>query len=303
MKSSMMSNYIQRDGFVMVSNLLITYQAELDITDRELIFIIKATKHKENYKLHDDQLDPTVSSRTLQRCRKSLTEKGFLKYKVWKYTDDKGHIHTEGITYDFSPLEERLQQISNSIAAEKESQINKEAENYIIEFGEESPMAKFLKAWEEHYGDLYRISPLERNWYNGLSEEEQEYIGRIFEYCEDNRLFKTITPRLALFMKTPTRWEHLKSFCEENPEENIVNECLEDTEENIINECLEDTVEEIEEIIKPKKQIIKPKEIIEKEIKEAEEKIANTTDDIELMVWNQFLKDKLEELNKIGEEN
>lgn len=295
MKSSMMSNYIQRDGFVMVSNLLITYQTELEITDRELTFIIKATKHKENYKLHDDQLDPTVSPRTLQRCRKSLTDKGYLNYKVWKYTDDKGHIHTEGITYDFSPLEEKLQQLSNSIAAEKESQINKEAENYIIEFGEDSPMAKFLNDWEEHYGDLYRVSPLERNWYNNLSAEEQECIGRIFEYCEENKLFKTITPRLALFMKTPTRWEHLKSYCEESPIENIISDYVEE---------VESVVEEVKHTLKPNKnQITKPKEILEKEIKEAREKIANTKDDVELMVWEQFLKDKLEELNKIGENN
>ena len=66
MKSSSVSNYIQRDGFVMVSNLLISYQSELGITDRELMFIIKAIKHKENYKLHDEQLDPNVSARTLQ---------------------------------------------------------------------------------------------------------------------------------------------------------------------------------------------------------------------------------------------
>ena len=81
MKSSSVSNYIQRDGFVMVSNLLISYQSELGITDRELMFIIKAIKHKENYKLHDEQLDPNVSARTLQRCRKTLKEKGYF-YKT-----------------------------------------------------------------------------------------------------------------------------------------------------------------------------------------------------------------------------
>lgn len=287
MKSSSVSNYIQRDGFVMVSNLLISYQSELGITDRELMFIIKAIKHKENYKLHDEQLDPNVSARTLQRCRKSLKEKGYLNYKVWKYTDEKGHIHTEGITYDFSPLEEELQRISNLIAEEKESQINKEAENYIIEYGENSPIVKYMEDWENHYGDKYRLTPAEKQWYNKLSEEEQECISRIFDLCEDMHLFKEITPRLILFVKTASRWKQLKEYVNDNPKENIVS-------------CLNEEPEEI--IIEPKKVKIDKKLIIEKEIKRAEEALAGNLDDIQKMVWEDYLKDKLEELKEIGEQ-
>ncbi len=287
MKSSSVSNYIQRDGFVMVSNLLISYQSELGITDRELMFIIKAIKHKENYKLHDEQLDPNVSARTLQRCRKSLKEKGYLNYKVWKYTDEKGHIHTEGITYDFSPLEEELQRISNLIAEEKESQINKEAENYIIEYGENSPIVKYMEDWENHYGDKYRLTPAEKQWYNKLSEEEQECISRIFDFCEDMHLFKEITPRLILFVKTASRWKQLKEYVNDNPKENIVS-------------CLNEEPEEI--IIEPKKVKIDKKLIIEKEIKRAEEALAGNLDDIQKMVWEDYLKDKLEELKEIGEQ-
>lgn len=286
MKSSSVSNYIQRDGFVMVSNLLIAYQSELGITDRELMFIIKVIKHKENYKLHDEQLDPSVSARTLQRCRKSLKEKGYLNYKVWKYTDEKGHIHTEGITYDFSPLEEELQRISDLIAEEKESQINKEAENYIIEYGENSPIVKYMEDWENHYGDKYRLTPAEKQWYNKLSEEEQECVSRIFDFCEDMHLFKEITPRLVLFVKTASRWKQLKEYVNDNPKENIVS-------------CLNEEPEEI--IIEPKKVKIDKKLIIEKEIKRAEEALAGNLDDIQKMVWEDYLKDKLEELKEIGE--
>lgn len=287
MKSSSVSNYIQRDGFVMVSNLLISYQSELGITDRELMFIIKAIKHKENYKLHDEQLDPNVSARTLQRCRKSLKEKGYLNYKVWKYTDEKGHIHTEGITYDFSPLEEELQRISNLIAEEKESQINKEAENYIIEYGENSPIVKYMEDWENHYGDKYRLTPAEKQWYNKLSEEEQECISRIFDFCEDMHLFKEITPRLILFVKTASRWKQLKEYVNDNPKENIVS-------------CLNEEPEEV--IIEPKKVKVDKKLIIEKEIKRAKEALAGNLDDIQKMVWEDYLKDKLEELKEIGEQ-
>lgn len=287
MKSSSVSNYIQRDGFVMVSNLLIAYQMELGLTNRELVFIIKAIKHKENYKLHDDQLDPSVSSRTLQRCRKSLKEKGYLNYKIWKYSDEKGRLHTEGITYDFSPLEEELQRISNLIAEEKESQINKEAENYIIEYGEESPIIKFMEDWENHYGDKYRLTPVEKQWYNKLSEEEQEYVSRIFEFCEDMQLFKEITPRLILFIKTASRWKQLKEYVNDNPKENIVS-CLDETEEPVI--------------VEPKKIKIDKKLIIEKEIERAKKALAGNLDDIQKMVWEDYLKDKLEELKEIGEQ-
>ena len=215
MKSCSVSNYIQRDGFVMVSNLLIAYQQELELSNRNLNFIIKVMKHKENYKLHDNQLDPTISERTLQRCRKELKEKGYLDFKVWKTRDSEGHIKTEGITYDLSGLEEALQKISNSIAEEKDILAEKEAENYIIEYGESSPLAKFIKDWERHYGDIYHLSDYEKRWYNNLSEIEQNYISAIFDYCEDNKLFKEITPRLALFAKTKERFRQLKDYYDE----------------------------------------------------------------------------------------
>ena len=213
MSYSVVNNYIQRDGFVMVSNLLIQYQQELDISNSELNFLIKVMKHKENYKLHDSQLDPTVSSRTLQRRRKSLKEKGFLTFKVWKTRDSEGHIKTEGITYDLSLLEEKLQDLSNRISQKKEEKISKEAENYIIEYSDKSPIRKYLKDWEEHYGDVYNFTSFEKNWYNSLSEEEQSLIGSIFDFCEEMRLFKDIIPRLTLFAKSKLRFNQLKEYC------------------------------------------------------------------------------------------
>lgn len=320
MKSCMVSNYLQRDGFNMVSNLLIDYQQKLGISNTEFNFIIKATKHKENYKLHDDQLDPTVSTRTLQRCRKSLTEKGYLNYKVWKFTDEKGHIHTEGITYDFSPLEEKLQEISNYIAEQKESQINKEAENYIIEFGETSPMMNFLEAWENHYGDKYKISPLERNWYNSLTSNEQERIGRIFDYFEEYNLFREkLVPRLSLFMKTKIRWAQLKEYCENNPIENIISDIPDDYEEEPFFKLSPEDFKKKEVIKKEEKTTEESKkslngkgfdlkkfrkiEELKKEIEETENKLkSGNLNDIEEDVFNMFLKDKLEELKNLGEQ-
>lgn len=256
-KSCAVSNYIQRDGFVMVSNLLISHQEELGITNKELNFLIKVMKHKENYKLHDSVLDPTVSSRTLQRTRKSLVDKGILTYKVWKCTDEKGHIHTEGITYDLSLLEEKLQDISNEIAYEKDIEASKEAENYLIEFGEESPMGKYLRDWENHYGDNYTLTPYERNWYNNLSEKEQKYVGCIFDYCMDNKLFKSITPRLALFIKNVQRWDQLKHYYEDSyVEEDAMEEAMyvvKSEKEKLNNEIVE--AERMIEVNKKMKEI------------------------------------------------
>ena len=42
--ASPVKNYLQRNGFVMVSNLLIDFQQELGITELELSFIIKIMK-------------------------------------------------------------------------------------------------------------------------------------------------------------------------------------------------------------------------------------------------------------------
>ncbi len=303
MKNCMVSNYLQRDGFVMVSNLLIAYQEELELTDRELIFIIKCIKHKENYKLHDNQLDPSVSSRTLQRCRKSLKDKGYLQYKVWKYTDEKGHISTEGITYDFSGLEEKLQTISNIIAEEKNKLIEEESENYILEFGEDSPISRYIRDWENHYGDVYKLSAFERSWYNKLSEEEQKAVGMIFDYCLEYRLFKEITPRLSLFIKTPQRWKALKEYAEDNQEENIIT--YKDIEEATFEKKSEKNEVEEKENEEALKRIREEKrqrkiERTRKEIEDAKEKLKTLEfDDINVIILEGFVQDKLEELKEL----
>lgn len=215
------NNYLQKNGFVMVSNLLLDYQAELQINDRELLFIMKALRHASTYKLHDSQLDPTVSERTLQRCRKHLKELGYLNFKVWRATDESGSLTTAGITYDFTGLEKALQALSDKNSHGSEYQKAHERK-YIKEYSGDSPMGKYLAAWRERYGEDYRLSKEERKWYNSLHEGQQELVGLIFPYCEEGNLFGKITPRLSLFMKTPSRWDELKKFAKKDEEENIV---------------------------------------------------------------------------------
>ena len=107
-------------------------------------------------------------------------------------------------------------------------------------------MGKYLLAWENHYGDVYHLTPLEKDWYNKLSEDEQILIGRIFDYCEENKLFKSITPRLALFMKSKQRFNQLREFCKDIPEEIV---CVE-TEEEEKSISLEDEIEILENEIR-----------------------------------------------------
>lgn len=295
-KSCSVSNYLQRDGFVMVSNLLISHQSELGINNRELATLVKIMKNARNFRLSDSQLDPTVSPRTLQRTRKSLVDKGLLTFKIWKTADEEGHIRTEGITYDLSLLEEKLQNISDCIAKDRDEEATRESDNYIMEFGEDSPMANFLTSWKDHYGDNYYLSPYEKKWYNNLSEEEQRYIGRIFEYCEYSKLFKTITPRIVLFIKNRQRWNQLKEYCTEMFPES---ECRKFTEEELDNfkydiadSAKENNISSF--VVDAEKECLKKKEKVDvKEekikdivdfIKRDNNDLRNTDDDDEIMV-------------------
>lgn len=275
MNSCMVSNYIERNGFVMVSNLLIAYQKELNLTNKELLFITKAKKHKSNYKLHDSILDPTVSERTLARYRKSLSDKGYLTFRIWKYRDEQGHLHTEGITYDFIGLEKKLQALSDRIEEGKIAQMEKEAEDYILEYGEDSPIIKFMDDWEAHYGDKYVISPVEKRWYNSLTKEDQEYVGRVFEFCENNNLFSQIVPRLALFAKVNSRFVQLKNYCENTP----VYECINGMYDTVIEEDDSEAVKAMkaekikkEELEDEKNALIRKRDKLLKEVKEYEVK-------------------------------
>lgn len=217
--STPVKNYIQRNGFVMVSNLLLDFQQELGITESELSFIIKIMKNKNGYAIHDKDLDPTVCTKTLSRKRNSLKEKGLLNFSIIKSQDlITGTFKTDGISYDLSPLEEKLQIISDNIENKREKEIKQHLtrQNKIIETNENSPLETFKKDYLNYYGVEYILNDFEIKKYNSLSVEEKNMIGYIFNYCSDNGLFGKIVPRLSLFFKTKFRFEDLKKYCEEN---------------------------------------------------------------------------------------
>ena len=210
-------NYIQRNGFVMVSNLLLDYQQELGISEKELSFIIKVMKNRPGYVIKDADLDPTVCSKTLSRRRSSLKEKGLLNFSIIKKQNDEGCFATIGISYDLSPLEAKLQQISDEIENSKQTEIKEvlEEEKCVVEATESSPLEKFQNDWKNYYGKKYNISKVELEKYNGLSSYEKEYIADIFDYFNENNLFeKGFNPRLSFFFNVNWRFIELKNYHE-----------------------------------------------------------------------------------------
>ena len=224
-KSNPTTNYLQRNGFIMVSNLLIDYQEELGITDDELVFITKIMKNSSGWRLHDCDISKTVSSKTLQRRRKSLKEKGLLDYKTITITNSLGQKFNDGIMYDLSKLEEKLQSISDKIESEKINQIKQEIEDNGLEVSDdlveeisETPLSKFQKDWYNYYGTKYELSKAERDEFNSLKPEIKNCFKYVFQYCIDKNLLSKITPRISLFLKTKFRLNDLISWCKDNAE-------------------------------------------------------------------------------------
>ena len=216
--TSPVKNYIQRNGFVMVSNLLIEYQQDLKIDDKELAFIIKIMKNNAVF-IHDKDLDATVCPKTLSRRRNSLKQKGILNFTVVKQQNPETGIYcTQGISYDLSPLENKLQAISNRI--EKKNQ--KAAENFIkenkliVSSSETEPINNLIDSYQNYYNEVYNPTKAEIEWYNSLDKEEKEIFKYVFDWLVDSKYLGKLKPRLALFMKATFRFDELKKYCEEN---------------------------------------------------------------------------------------
>lgn len=216
--TSPVKNYIQRNGFVMVSNLLIEYQQDLKIDDKELSFIIKIMKNNAIF-IHDKELDSTVCSKTLSRRRNSLKKKGILNFTVVKQQDpETGIFCTQGISYDLSPLENKLQDISNKLEKKRQKEAEKiiRENKFIVSSSEIEPLNNLIENYQNYYNEIYNPSKLEIDWYNSLNNKEKEIFKYVFDWLVDSKLLGKIKPRLALFIKAKFRFEELKKYCEEN---------------------------------------------------------------------------------------
>ena len=245
------SNYLYTSGFTMVSNLLMDYQKELDITNEELSFIIKIYRNVRGYKIHDSILDPTVSTRTLQRRRKSLKDKKLINYVVYKSRTDDGHVQTDGISYDLTLLENKLQAISQGILSKKKEKIEKKEENSIVESEEENtPLDKYLKDWKEYTGKDYSITSFETSYYNKMTDEDKNLVAYIFEMPTNTGDLDKVTPRLSLFFKTKFRMNQLRKYYRDNVDEEYDYDGDETEEEKEIRKIIETNREYDEKVDK-----------------------------------------------------
>lgn len=211
-------NYLYEHGYSMISNLLVDYQEELGLDNDEVVFIIKVYRHKNGYKLHDSNLDSTLSTKTLQRRRKSLVEKGYLQYTVHKSNDSSGNIITDGIVYDLTALDIALAQLSADIIEKREeenkfkkvevkkkdtSKIKKED---VIEF--------FKEEFKNRYNKDYIISNEEKERIKRMSPAELSAVKNIFDYCDENKenLPENFMPRIIFFTKLQWRMDKLLEF-------------------------------------------------------------------------------------------
>ncbi len=113
-------------GYTSLPNNLIFYRRRLGLTRKELeliqtVFILNS---RGIVKIKDKQLN--VDSEfgvEYYRQRKSLKAKGYLEYKVARYTKGEGEnktVHTLGIIYDFTGLKKTFEEILKEQIASKE---------------------------------------------------------------------------------------------------------------------------------------------------------------------------------------
>lgn len=216
-------NNLLDSGFVMIPNLLLDYQDELELTDDELLFIIKIFRHHESFKLHDKQIDDKVSSKTLQRRRKSLKEKGYLETTIYKYQDKNGTWVNDGVLYDFSGLILKLTEITPkknlSPSGHFEEKIGHEVPLNNTNYNTTSYIFKFTEEFEKRYKTKYILSSEEKLLLRNSSEEFKKSIPYIFEYADSykamNKLDEEVVPRLIFFLKVPFRQRELISFAQD----------------------------------------------------------------------------------------
>jgi hypothetical protein len=255
--SAKSKNYLTKNGFVMVSNLIFDRQVELGASNEELLFLIRVMKNCQGFHTTDANLDPTKSTRTLQRYRKNLKELGLLDYKVYKVRDSNNDFYSY-IVYDLNKLEEKLQKLSDTTETKKEreiKEIEKNEETIDEDVADDEPeppkpeppkakkeppkkkeasikktlleenKEKFQSDWKSEYGNEYNFSDEEDKWLS--KKEDASFLRYIFDWCHEMKekgdLPDDVNPRIAFFMKTKFRCDQMRKWAEEKEERDLEN--------------------------------------------------------------------------------
>lgn len=217
MKKIKFGNHIQDYGYFIVPNILIDKRKELGIDEGELSFIMVISRFSSGWTLRDDQIDTQLSSRTMQRRRKSLKQKGLIDFYERKARTENGWINF-GISYDLSPLENKLKELYE----EENKEVLKNNKNTLIYeileihknkiefFTQNCPSAikdNIHEPWKE--GEWFNLKSDIESLEN-LDEDVLQIIRRavekidifLFAYFSKGEV-KQIVPRISLFVKNP----------------------------------------------------------------------------------------------------
>lgn len=217
-------------GFLALPNILLDKQEELGISDDELLFIIKTMRHHESFKIHDSQLSG-LSTKTLQRRRTSLKEKGYLETEVHKYQDTDGTWITEGISYNYKNLIMAINALNVQASTERAELAKKvppktvhhnTIDNTSRKNKIPADVEKFMSDYKTHYGTDYKLTSTEKLLLENSSPEFIKSAPFIFDYTsyqkEYGKLPSTFVPRLIFFQKVLFRQAELIEFANQELE-------------------------------------------------------------------------------------
>ncbi len=101
-------------GFTSYPNFIFDLQKELGLRDSEMLFFVKVQRYSRTgymVAVSDHELFMQLTKRQVRRIRKSLQDKGYLRYIIEKERDDKGRIKTVGVIYNWQGLCEAARKI------------------------------------------------------------------------------------------------------------------------------------------------------------------------------------------------
>lgn len=226
-------------GWILVPNTLIDKQKELDLSDDDLAFIIKIIRFSRGVALSDKKFESILSSRTLQRRRQSLINKGYLSvyHKKESFEKEEKKYRTIGIVYDLSGLKNAIDLITkeqNKAPTERKS--NYRQENFRGNFycsekmfsklsylsdSIKSSLNTFFDEYFNFYSEYYSLIEKDLSVDLGILENAK-YIMDYVKRCPTWE--SGMTPRLVFFEKVSFRRKELVSFVREQGKRTLTDE-------------------------------------------------------------------------------
>lgn len=121
-------NWVMDGGFTSIPNVLLRHHVKLNVSEDELLFLVKLLSFSETWKIHDtNDIFGKLCSKTIQRRRVSLRKKGLLTYEIHNVRKADGTFKCDGVTYDLSQLFKRLEVLSDRIERDKDAKVRTQA--------------------------------------------------------------------------------------------------------------------------------------------------------------------------------